>query len=101
MQVHLGNADAIEMVEQDGQAVWQTAPGERVTTFVIDTDMPTMEKFNVVIMGLRQMMNPTAKPWWVECDDDALRSMLADHFALGDATRPPAWGDGTTTLKGS
>lgn len=100
MLVHLGNADAIEAVKnEDGSTVFQSLPGERVTTFVLDDGLTIMEKFQTVLAGLTQMMNPTARPWWVECDDPALGELLLSHFGMPDdrSSRPPAWGDGTTT----
>ena len=99
MKVELGNANAIDtVVSEQGELAFINVPGERVTTFIIPDDATIMEAFQIVLAGLPRLINPTARPWWVECDNEVVYTMLLDHFGLSkDTVRPACWGDGTTT----
>lgn len=102
MLINVGNANAIEPTTgPDGQQEWISYDGERVTTFMIDDATPVAEAASIVVAGLGRMMNPSARPWWIECDDNPfLRDVLLNHYGLAaDTVRPIEWGDGTTTSK--
>lgn len=98
MKVELGNADAIDMVVVNGEQVYTSVEGERVTTFYIPDTKTAMEAFQDVLAGLPRLINPTARPWWIESDNEMVQTMLLDHFGLArGTTRPANWGDGKTT----
>ena len=102
--VLIGNADAIDLTQHvnpdtlEIEFVFSPVTGERVTTFRLRDDLPRMDAVLEVIKGLERMMNPLSRPWWIECDDEGLRTMLCEHFGIALSTvRPPNWGDGSTT----
>lgn len=102
MLIHVGNANAIEPTTgPDGQQEWTSYDGERVTTFRIDDATSAGDAAAIVISTLPHMMNQSATPWWIECDDNLMvRDILLNHFGLAaDTVRPQEWGDGTTTAK--
>lgn len=102
--VKVGNANAIELLRQadpqnPGQeiSVWNAVPGELVTTISLEPNLPFMAQLQQVVRFLQEMMTPGAVPWWFECQDEALRTALCQHYGLNpDRVRPPNWGDGTT-----
>lgn len=102
--VKIGNANAVEAVmavlpgQSQPEQVFRPAPGERVTTIQLEPGLNTVQQVQTVIRFLGEMMNPTARPWWIECDDEMLRTMLCEHYGISvEVTRPPMWGDGSTT----
>lgn len=98
MKVELGNADALDVIIDNGEMVYVNVEGERVTTFWISDTKAAVEAFQDVLAGLPRLINPTAQPWWVESDNEMVQSMLLDHFGMPrNTTRPANWGDGTTT----
>lgn len=97
MKVELGNANAVDVVVENGETAFVNLEGERVTTFYIPDGKNAVEAFQDVLAGLPRLINPTARPWWVESDNEMVQAMLLDHFGLARSTaRPPNWGDGTT-----
>lgn len=98
MKVDLGNANAVDVViSPNGETAFVNLEGERVTTFFIPDERTVVEAFQIVLAGLPRLINPTARPWWVDSDNEMVQSMLLDHFGLArSTTRPPNWGDGTT-----
>lgn len=102
--VHVGNANAIELRNSVNPAtgreepIWVTVPGERVTTINLEPGLNFMQQIAQVVRFLQEMMAPGSKPWWFECSDETLRSALCQNYGISPAvTRPPQWGDGTTT----
>lgn len=104
MLIHLGNANALEKkLLPTGEAVFDPVPGEQITTFRIDEEQHSRsDAVAIVIKALPQLMNPMARPWWIECDDPMVRDLLLDHYGLSSkhGQRPLEWGDGSTTSKG-
>jgi hypothetical protein len=100
MRIEIGNADALDAsTDANGEMVFNNIEGERVTTFEIPEGHTSLEAFQIVLAGLPRLINPTARPWWIECDDGMVQTLLLDHFGLPrTTTRPVVWGDGTTTM---
>ncbi len=100
MRVLLGNSAAKEAFrDPDGELRHRALPGERVTEIVIPDTYTLLEAVASVVAQDGAWNhhslgdNPSdSSPSWVESDNEALASLLAQHFEC-PVGRPDGWGD--------
>ena len=95
--VEIGNANALDVVEDESGQHYVDAPGERVTRYEFPDGVGSMEAVTTVIASLHgSLMSEGGRPHWVKSNDETVASLLQQHYGVR-GTKPARWGDGTTS----
>lgn len=96
--VEFGNDNAVEGYKEDGsdEVRFRRVEGQQVTVvrFPEDGSVPLLEAFQtaVAVVAGDAHFEGDAKPKWVNSDNDALASLLSEHFDCPAKALPASWG---------
>lgn len=92
--VEIGNASAIEAIRgDDGQIQFQDLPGEHTTSIQLPDGMNLREQMETIASVVEYHLAPGARPSWIECSDETLRTTMCQHWGIPKTKRRTAtWG---------